>query len=514
MLSVSPSASLAPTASHVPSPLAGPALGVSQSVPLPGLASRVVPTHSLPIAPTLPVSASSSSPLSVPTASPAPRTVSPAVPLGMSPGSALDGALAAALVDKDLSGLDDLDYYKDTRSDYGAMMGLQSGAARAPLSGSLLSLPLAVEARRERPRGDSDPVPLALTPLHRQALMSASQNSVSSADSLLSSLGPDAPPPARPYSASRYTFLAPQTVEQAWDEHVSLVLEDAQPRAVVDTPAMFTALFRELSQQQYLLTREACQLIGDALGDVPQRLLATCECFTQEIELPHVYADSHALAGLAARLPAAVLELSELSSSHRTRRAAAHTALARLREAVSTHSQDSSLQLEIEVCAAVAKTHFQLAGLLQSFAKLLAALDAARASPLVRDLSAPVQEAVLLIREALAGPLGDKRIDTSSLSKARALQYIESHLARRHIRQACALLHAFRRTWPQDVFGGSELDDVDVLVCIFAQQVAGGPGCLALTAPDHAALHRTAEAVAVRAIDLLADLQRRRRGTS
>eukprot|EP00047_Mylnosiga_fluctuans_P018626 m.73278 g.73278 ORF g.73278 m.73278 type:complete len:2574 (-) comp7714_c0_seq2:368-8089(-) len=446
-----------------------------------------------------------------------------------------DSVVNAYLSDFDFLARVEDDRVADTRSESGmpSSPAAPSLVVRASLSGSVPSLPLAVESpaaagpRMGRLRHDSDPVPLIQAvfgePLRRQGLLSASQNSLCSSVESQPSIGPIEP---RACICSTYVFYPQDAVEQAWETHVQALFEDTTGAVAVNTFGCFTALFKALLHQQRTLVLAAQAAVGDILDDVASRLHTQVDLLTTDCEFPFVYIDSGAVvcSGILERHKAAALEISDLLDGlvrqradarvhqaaiegHESPPASASTPVSRPDSA----SERPPSRHKLLLCAAVTRMHFQLSSMAAAYAKLLGLVDASRNVPLVRDISAEVATAQAAIRGLLDEDDVDKRIDCTNLSKAHALQYVQRNLGRQQIRQAISLMRAFRRAWPGDVFGNAPADDLDVLVNLFAAHQAGTASTLALAGPDAQDLQRAAMRIGLTVVDALGDLRRRLR---
>jgi hypothetical protein len=304
----------------------------------------------------------------------------------------------------DFSFLDEDAALSDTRSDCGATRS-PNPVGGAVLSGSVPSLPLALEGpsaispyTRNRLRRDSDPAPLtshaltapgspflaapgspylagpSLRPLGsptsmRRPLLSASQNSISSADSLPTSALLDASGAFRSLSGSCYVYRTADTIEDAWSVHVAALLEDGQGGVAVQTFGCFGALFKVWSLSSSFVSNHpsrlcstfttgpaapavqhhprnlslSCRQDGVCLttGIPPslhrsQQLLGNVELLECEWDLPYVYLDAEALmlAGILERLKMAALEISDQLDVYLRQRADATQLLSGLREAL------------------------------------------------------------------------------------------------------------------------------------------------------------------------------------
>ena len=170
--------------------------------------------------------------------------------------------------------------FSDARSDCGFPVS-NLAATSTLFSGSVPSLPSALEKEgpisngrgvsdgdsgnigsrnlgestspRIKHRRDSDPAAFVNVPaillshsLNRQSLLSASLNSISSADSFQGSSAAhdNAAPANRGYTCSSYVYYAPEHVEQTWESHVAAILDDSQGAVAVQTFACFSALYK------------------------------------------------------------------------------------------------------------------------------------------------------------------------------------------------------------------------------------------------------------------------------
>eukprot|EP00041_Stephanoeca_diplocostata_P039427 m.1625096 g.1625096 ORF g.1625096 m.1625096 type:complete len:3077 (-) comp25390_c1_seq3:1823-11053(-) len=130
-----------------------------------------------------------------------------------------------------------------------------------------------------------------------------------------------------------------------------------------------------------------------------------------------------------------------------------------------------------EVLATLATMHVQLGTVLATLGNTIDSTLAACAawSPQAHfsdDFSAALQGIVAAVDEAET--VQEKRIDTSGLSKVRAVQYLQDNLARKQTKQSIALLRVFRKAWPQSVFGRTDDDNLDVLATMYAPVLVDG----------------------------------------
>lgn len=130
-----------------------------------------------------------------------------------------------------------------------------------------------------------------------------------------------------------------------------------------------------------------------------------------------------------------------------------------------------------EVLHTLATMHVQLGTVLATLGNTIDATHTACAARGTRthfsdDFSAALVGIIAAVDEAET--VQEKRIDTSGLSKVRAVQYLQDNLARKQTKQSIALLRVFRKAWPHNVFGRSDDDNLDVLATMYAPVLVDG----------------------------------------
>ena len=92
-------------------------------------------------------------------------------------------------------------------------------------------------------------------------------------------------------SLSPYTCIHPQIIE-AWKQHVARLSRNKSGAVAVHTYYLFGRLFFVLRQQFSMLTREACNYLGETYHSIASHFLVTVELLLSQLELPKIYIDS------------------------------------------------------------------------------------------------------------------------------------------------------------------------------------------------------------------------------
>ena len=81
-------------------------------------------------------------------------------------------------------------------------------------------------------------------------------------------------------------------IDDVWKEHVARLGLDKSGARAVHTYYLFRRVLFVLRHQFSLLTREACNYLGDAYHTIASHFLVTVELLSSELQLPMVYVDS------------------------------------------------------------------------------------------------------------------------------------------------------------------------------------------------------------------------------
>eukprot|EP00050_Salpingoeca_kvevrii_P020020 m.93294 g.93294 ORF g.93294 m.93294 type:complete len:308 (+) comp8680_c0_seq1:7573-8496(+) len=221
--------------------------------------------------------------------------------------------------------------------------------------------------------------------------------------------------------------------------------------------------------------RSACvNSISGKLPDLAEQFQSYEQLLHDDFMLPFVYMDISTIriGCFSDTQKAAALDIQQdilaLLKNLRT----AHSLLEDVRDDDLASSQ-ATLD-ELKLCREICLFHFRLGSMLNKYDGLLQEISRAKQLPTVRDLSSQASNLLIEIREAQRdGEPEVKRIDCSKMGANVAVQFIQDNLQRNQYKQALGLLRAFRREWPDDVFGSTASDDTHVLLDISARVVAG-----------------------------------------
>ena len=81
-------------------------------------------------------------------------------------------------------------------------------------------------------------------------------------------------------------------IGEVWRQHVASIGRDKTGALAVHTYYLFGRLFLVLRHQFSMLTREACNYLGETYHSVASHFLVTVELLLSQLELPKVYVDS------------------------------------------------------------------------------------------------------------------------------------------------------------------------------------------------------------------------------
>jgi len=200
---------------------------------------------------------------------------------------------------------------------------------------------------------------------------------------------------------------------------------------------------------------------------------ASAESLLSELVLPYVYVDTAVMRNgdLIELMRMLVLELLSTIGVYRQEKEQCTRLIETLGKLVALASDAQVLEDQMwRIMLSATKMNLQMSTVIGSYASFVDVIKDLLADARVTNFSPMLTENLHSIQQALKASEGvqAKRIDTSSLSKLRAVQYLQDNLGRKRVKQSIALLRAFRKSWPADVFGHTDSDDMDVLIAICA----------------------------------------------
>ncbi|XP_062513570.1 protein furry homolog-like isoform X2 [Corticium candelabrum] len=290
--------------------------------------------------------------------------------------------------------------------------------------------------------------------------------------------------------ASEFVSVASEEVESQWRAHVSTVLTDTTGAAAVNTYHLFAQLFKTTRRRVVKLTKESCGLLTENWGNVTSNFLTVVDILNSEVELPHVYTDTDAIAKarLLERHKFHVMEINENFNMYVQQRDSVmgqveniKVSLRRMSVASADGSPSNAAQMkELSLCRSLYKLHFLLVVLLQSYGNLLLLVTSAKDNPQVTDMSSEFTDVQSSLRMAasacewLAGaeatiPTSAAYLDPFTISLPAAVHTLQEHVKHNECIQAVKLLRMFRRKWKDGSVGLSADDDVDVLLSVYAR---------------------------------------------
>lgn len=213
--------------------------------------------------------------------------------------------------------------------------------------------------------------------------------------------------------------------------------------------------------------------------DLPMlsEITATVETFLNILILPYVFVDS-ALMRNAHMIDSIRMIVMELQTSITTLYDQ-RTACAKLFSSINDTTTEAE---KWQVVLSLTKMNLQSITILGWYNTFVDVTRDLLDDERITNYSSLLNENMLSIQQALKSSeeVQAKRIDTSSLSKLRAVQYLQDNIVRKRVKQSIALLRAFRKSWPGDVFGHSESDDMDVLmtICAYTENRSNATNCL------------------------------------
>ena len=190
------------------------------------------------------------------------------------------------------------------------------------------------------------------------------------------------------------------------------------------------------------------------MDEIPSSLMSILDSIASEVHLPYVFIDEEAgsVADVLRVHQASVVEINQLLEGYVSCRESATNYLMKLKEAMratgpsqaplASSDEMTIRDRQIKLCGSVASMHLQFMMFLGKYMGMLNSIaEAIRHSSLLHDYSEQVIAAFRTFDEAACDPsIPFKHIDCTTLSKQRALQYLESNIQNAQVKQAIVLL--------------------------------------------------------------------------
>ncbi|XP_077984034.1 protein furry homolog-like [Glandiceps talaboti] len=289
--------------------------------------------------------------------------------------------------------------------------------------------------------------------------------------------------------------IATDEVEEVWRYHVNSVMSDSNASCAVNTFHIFAKLYAVTRRRFCNLTRESCTYLSDRLRGIATQFLNMLELLLTQAECPHVYTDTETMLAckLLERHKFVVLEIQEHYETYINKRDTTVECLDNLKSSLKmqTLASPDEIFVQTELCRCLYKLHFQLLMLFESYSKLINLLNTASKNQQITDHS----KEVTIVRQDLKQAMNE--IDSSKTplivsdddmpqTTEKARQLLSESIINKQYTTAVRFIRHFRSVWPHDMFGGSDEDDLNVLLNIYCKNLADNKtGVLVITRPEH-----------------------------